>query len=84
MKKYLLAPMTAAIIGLTAGLANAGELVINTDASDPAPKAAFQAVVDGFMKANPDVTVKINTFDHEGYKTSIRNFLSANPPDVCW
>jgi multiple sugar transport system substrate-binding protein len=82
MKKYLLAPMTAAIIGLTAGLANAGELVINTDASDPAPKAAFQAVVDGFMKANPDVTVKINTFDHEGYKTSIRNFLSANPPDV--
>jgi multiple sugar transport system substrate-binding protein len=82
MKNYFLAPITAAVIGLVAGLANAGELVINTDASDPAPKAAFQAVVDGFMKANPDVTVKINTFDHEGYKTSIRNFLSANPPDV--
>jgi multiple sugar transport system substrate-binding protein len=82
MRNYFLAPITAAVIGLVAGLANAGELVINTDASDPAPKAAFQAVVDGFMKANPDVTVKINTFDHEGYKTSIRNFLSANPPDV--
>jgi multiple sugar transport system substrate-binding protein len=82
MKKHLLVPITAAIIGLAAGLASAGELIINTDASDPAPKAAFQAVVDGFMKANPDVTVKINTFDHEGYKTSIRNFLSANPPDV--
>lgn len=82
MKKYFLAPITAAVIGLVAGLANAGELLINTDASDPAPKAAFQAVVDGFMKANPDVTVKINTFDHEGYKTSIRNFLTANPPDV--
>jgi multiple sugar transport system substrate-binding protein len=82
MKKYLLAPITAAVFGLTFGLANAGDLVINTDASDPAPKAAFQAVVDGFMKANPDVKVKINTFDHEGYKTSIRNFLTANPPDV--
>jgi multiple sugar transport system substrate-binding protein len=82
MKKYLLAPITAAVFGLAAGFVSAGELVINTDASDPAPKAAFQAVVDGFMKANPDVKVKINTFDHEGYKTSIRNFLSANPPDV--
>lgn len=60
----------------------AGELVINTDASDPAPKAAFEALVKGFEKANPDVKVKINTFDHEGYKTSIRNFLTANPPDL--
>lgn len=62
--------------------AGAGELVINTDASDPAPKAAFEALVKGFEKANPDVKVKINTFDHEGYKTSIRNFLTANPPDL--
>ncbi len=82
MKKSLLAPLAAAVLGLAAGLANAGELVINTDASDAAPKAAFEAVVEGFKKANPDVSVKINTFDHEGYKTSIRNFLSANPPDV--
>ncbi|MDE3010249.1 MAG: carbohydrate ABC transporter substrate-binding protein [Pseudomonadota bacterium] len=62
--------------------AQAGELVINTDASDPAPKAAFEAVVKDFEAANPDVKVKINTFDHEGFKTSIRNFLSAEAPDV--
>ena len=62
--------------------AHAGTLVINTDASDPAPKAAWAAMAEGFMKANPDVTVKINTFDHEGFKTSIRNFLSADPPDI--
>jgi len=62
--------------------AMAGDLVINTDASDPAPKAAFEALVKGFEKANPDVKVKVNTFDHEGYKTSIRNFLTANPPDL--
>jgi multiple sugar transport system substrate-binding protein len=60
----------------------AGELVINTDASDPAPKAAFEALAKGFEKANPDVKVKINTFDHEGYKTSIRNFLTAQAPDL--
>jgi multiple sugar transport system substrate-binding protein len=82
MKKYFFASAAVSAITLAATVASAGELIINTDASDPAPKAAFQAVVDGFMKANPDVKVKINTFDHEGYKTSIRNFLSANPPDV--
>ena len=62
--------------------AQAGNLVINTDASDPAPKAAFDAIIKGFEAANPDVKVKINTFDHEGYKTSIRNFLTAEPPDL--
>lgn len=72
----------AAALTLAATGAFAGELVINTDASDPAPKAAFEAVVKGFEAANPDVKVKVNTFDHEGFKTSIRNFLSANPPDV--
>jgi multiple sugar transport system substrate-binding protein len=60
----------------------AGDLVINTDASDPAPKAAFEALIKGFEKANPDVKVKVNTFDHEGYKTSIRNFLTAQAPDL--
>jgi len=76
---------------LTAGLAAstmltsavfAGELVINTDTSDPAPKAAFEALIAGFEAENPDVTVTWNLFDHEGYKTSIRNFLTADAPDV--
>jgi multiple sugar transport system substrate-binding protein len=72
----------AALIGFGTFAASAGELVVNTDASDPAPKAAFEAIVKGFEAANPDVKVKINTFDHEGFKTSIRNFLSAEAPDV--
>ena len=72
----------AAALTLATASALAGELVINTDASDPAPKAAFEAVVKGFEAANPDVKVKVNTFDHEGFKTSIRNFLSAQAPDV--
>ncbi|NKC15534.1 MAG: extracellular solute-binding protein [Gammaproteobacteria bacterium] len=76
-----------ALAGLIAGAlflgtANAGELVIATDTSDPAPKKAFQYLVDRFRKENPDVTIKWNLFDHEGYKQSIRNFLNTNPPDV--
>jgi multiple sugar transport system substrate-binding protein len=80
---HLLSRFTIAGLLAAASLAAAaGELVINTDASDPAPKAAFEAVVKGFEAANPDVKVKVNTFDHEGFKTSIRNFLSAEAPDI--
>ncbi len=77
--KSLVALAASTLIG---GAAFAGELVINTDTSDPAPKAAFQAAIDGFEAENPDVTVTWNLFDHEGYKTSIRNFLTADAPDV--
>lgn len=72
-----LAALAAAL--LLATPAWAGELVINTD---PAPKAAFQKVIDGFEAENPDVTVTWNLFDHEGYKSSIRDFLSDDAPDL--
>ncbi|MEN9891183.1 MAG: hypothetical protein RLY78_1478 [Pseudomonadota bacterium] len=75
------AALAIALAAVTS-LAQAGTLVINTDASDPAPKAAWDHMAKAFMAANPDVQVKINTFDHEGYKTSIRNFLTADPPDI--
>lgn len=76
----------AAAVALVAlaGAAAAQErtLVINTDTSDPAPKAAFEALIKGFEAENPDVKVEWNLFDHEGYKTSIRNFLTADAPDL--
>ncbi len=61
-----------------------GTIVINTDTSDPAPKAAFEQLIEDFKKEHPDVEVKWNVFDHEGYKTSIRNFLSVKgkAPDI--
>lgn len=62
--------------------ATAGTLVINSNASDVAAKSAMESVISGFKAENPDVTVKLNTFDIEGYKTSIRNFLTADPPDI--
>ena len=79
---HRLAQLASAMLLAGSLSAHAGNLVINTDASDPAPKAAFDAIVKGFEAANPDIKVKINTFDHEGYKTSIRNFLTAEPPDL--
>lgn len=60
----------------------AGDLVIYSNAADPAPKAAFEALVKDFEAANPDIKVKLTLFDAENYKTTIRNFLSADAPDV--
>ncbi len=74
--------MGFALASVLATSAFAGELVINTDTSDPAPKEAFQNLINGFQAENPDITVKWNLFDHEGYKTSIRNFLTADAPDL--
>lgn len=67
---------------LTATTALAGELVINSDQSDPAPKKAMEDLIADFEAKNPDIKVKWNNFDHEGYKSAIRNFLTADPPDV--
>ena len=82
IRDFALKRLAPAMFAMCALSAHAGNLVVNTDASDPAPKAAFGKLVKGFEAANPDVTVKVNTFDHEGYKTSIRNFLTAEAPDV--
>lgn len=71
--------LSAALFSTTAF---AGEITINSDHSDPVPKKAMEALIADFQKANPDVTVKWNNFDHEGYKSAIRNFLTADAPDV--
>ena len=76
-------------LALLAGLLMSGSafaeqrsLVLNTDASDPAPKAAFDQLIAAFEAENPDIKVTVNMFDHEGYKTAIRNFLTADSPDL--
>lgn len=66
----------------TAALAE-GDLVISSNQSDAAPRAAFEALVEKFKAANPDINVEFNTIEHEAYKTAIRNFLVADTgPDV--
>lgn len=69
-------------LSLSCSAALAGELVLNSDQTDPAPKQAMETMIANFEKANPDIKVKWNNFDHEGYKSAIRNFLTADPPDV--
>ena len=49
---------------------------------DPAPLAAMEGIIADFEAANPEIDIQLQNFDHEGYKTAIRNFLSADPPDL--
>ncbi len=49
---------------------------------DAAPLAAMEAIIADFNASNPDNQVVLQNFDHEGYKTAIRNFLTADPPDL--
>ncbi len=65
-----------------AGEAELTTLVINSNLSDPAPREAFQTLVSAFEAEYPEIDVTLNTFDHEAYKTAIRNFLASDPPDV--
>ena len=72
---------------LTAALTTqsfAGTLVINSNQSDPAPKKAWAEMIAQFQTENPDITVKVNEYDHEGYKSAIRNWLVTSPPDIVY
>ena len=71
-----------AALSICTSTALAGELVVNSDQTDPAPKKAMEELIAGFEAAHPDIKVKWNNFDHEGYKSAIRNFLTADAPDV--
>ena len=55
MKKLL-----TLIILLTSTLASAGTLVVNSNQSGESSKAAFDAYVDAFSAAHPEVTVVVN------------------------
>lgn len=85
MRKALFGAVSVAAAALTAGSAFAADLVINANTSDPAPRAAFEEVVEKFKAANPGMDVEFNVSDHEAYKTEIRNFLAASEgPDVAF
>jgi multiple sugar transport system substrate-binding protein len=77
------AALALSVAVLAAGAANAQQRVLkyNTD-YDPIPLAAMEALIADFEAANPDIDVQLNNFDHEGYKTAIRNFLTADAPDL--
>ena len=79
----------AAVLAASAALSGAafadgltGDLRINLDTSNPAPRATMEAMIGRFQDLNPDLNIEVNIIDREAYKTQIRNFLSADAPDV--
>jgi len=80
MRKILATIIAVTSLGYSSAFA--GTLVINTDLTDPAPKAAFDWAFNKFQEENPDVTIEVNNFDHEGYKQAIRNFIK-NLNSIC-
>ena len=77
-----LSVVAAAASALMATTALARDLVINFDDLNPGPKAAFEAAIEKFKSENPDINVIANNNDREAHKTAIRNFLTADAPDV--
>ncbi len=59
-----------------------GDLVIFSDMSNPAPRAVMEGMVARFGEMHPDLNIELTVIDREAYKTQIRNFLTANAPDV--
>lgn len=59
-----------------------GDLIIFSDMSNPAPRAVMEGMVERFGEMHPDLNIELTVIDREAYKTQIRNFLTANAPDV--
>lgn len=81
-RTFKLTLAAAAAGALMTSAATAADLVINFDDLNPGPKAAFDNAVEKFKAENPDINVIVNNNDREAHKTAIRNFLTANSPDV--
>ena len=60
----------------------ASDLVVTFDDLNPDKKAAFEAAVEAFKEANPDINVTANNGDREAHKNTIRNALQNDAPDV--
>lgn len=74
--------LMAALLLSTAAVAQDKRVVTWNADYDPIPLAAAEALIADFEAANPEIDVQLTNFDHEGYKNAIRNFLTANPPDL--
>ncbi|MGJ8526952.1 ABC transporter substrate-binding protein [Maritalea sp.] len=83
MKRLLGRGVTALLAAtMMSATAFAGDLVINFDDLNPGPKKGFDDAVAQFQAENPDINVIVNNNDREAHKTAIRNFLTADAPDV--
>ncbi len=79
-KKGAIALLAGLLMSSTA-MAETRELKYFAD-FDAIPLAAMEALIADFEAANPEIDVVLQNFDHEGYKTAIRNFLTTDSPDL--
>lgn len=75
------AALAAALLLSTAAFAQQRVVTWNAD-YDAIPLKAAEELIADFEAANPDIDVQMTNFDHEAYKNAIRNFLTADPPDL--
>ncbi|MDW3225501.1 MAG: ABC transporter substrate-binding protein [Paracoccaceae bacterium] len=85
--RFTTTSMALALAGSTmlAGTAHAeltGDLKIFLDTSNPAPRATMEKMIGDFGALHPGLTIETTVIDREAYKTQIRNFLTADSPDV--
>lgn len=59
-----------------------GDLKIFLDTSNPAPRATMEKMIGDFGALHPGLNIETTVIDREAYKTQIRNFLTADAPDV--
>ncbi len=77
-----LATSIALVSGAPAADKLSGDMKIFLDTSNPAPRATFEGIIAQFGEMHPDLNIETTIIDRDAYKTQIRNFLTANPPDV--
>ncbi|MDP5217190.1 ABC transporter substrate-binding protein [Ruegeria sp. 2205SS24-7] len=81
-KRTLAALAACTALSAPAAAQVSGDLSIFLDTSNPAPRATMEAMIERFGEKNPDLNIEVTVIDREAYKTQIRNFLTANAPDV--
>ena len=80
MKLYICIIVTASLFITTAV---AGTLKITQNSSNANTQKLWkEKIIPMFEKENPGINVEMTIYNHEAYKTAIRNFLRAEPPDV--
>jgi len=82
LKAILAALAACTMMAAPASAELTGNLKINLDTSNPAPRATMETLIAKFQADNPALNITTNVIDREAYKTQIRNFLSADAPDV--
>ena len=80
MKRMLQARLISATLFAT--MAQAGTLAVNIAYKGASQRTVWQATLDEFKKANPDVELKVAFVDEEAYKIQLPNWLSSEAPDV--